>query len=125
MVFLLNTNELPLCHVFVEMDGSTKSSDAFAGPIGKKLDSNVSQWPVVAFKSIPNPHFPMLPNDVLEDLSTVQYYGYKICRSVICGEVDDDFRLHNIGPYSSFKVADSSKQNSSVYTQQMKIHQKT
>ena len=85
-------------HVFVELDGSTKSPDAFAGPIGQKLDSNVSQWPVVAFKSIPNSHFPMLPNDVLEDLSTDQYYGYRICWSVICGEADDDFRLHDIGP---------------------------
>ena len=75
----LHTNLLPLRHAFVELDGSTKSPDAFARPIGKKLDSNVSQWPVVAFKSIPNPHFPMLPNDVLEDLSTDQYYGYKIC----------------------------------------------
>ena len=80
------------------MDGSTKSPDAFAGPIDKKLDSNVSQWPVVAFKSILNPHFPMLPNNVLEDLSTDQYYGYKIWSSVICGDVDDDLRLHDIGP---------------------------
>ena len=65
---------------------------------GKKLDSNVSQWPVVTFKSITNPNFPMLLNNVLEDLSTDQYYGYKICWSVICGEVDDDLRLHDIGP---------------------------
>jgi len=35
-----------------------KTPDAFAGPVGKKLDSNVSLW-LVAFKSIPNPHFPM------------------------------------------------------------------
>ena len=47
-------------HVFVELDGSRKSPDAFATPIGQKLDSNVSQWPVVAFKSIPNSHFPMM-----------------------------------------------------------------
>ena len=98
MVCHLRTNELPLRHVFVELDGSTKSPDAFAEPIDKKLDSNVSQWPIVAFKSIPNQHFPMLPNDVLEDLSTDQYYGYKICWSVICGEVDDEWRLHNIVP---------------------------
>ena len=98
VVCLLHTNELPLRHVFVELDGSTKNPNAFAGPIGEKLDSIVSQWPVVAFKSISNPHFPMLPNDVLEDLSTDQYYGYKICWSVICGEVDDDLRLHDIGP---------------------------
>ena len=54
VVCLLHTNELPLRHVFVELDGSTKSLNAFAQPIGKKLDSNVSQWPVVTFKSILN-----------------------------------------------------------------------
>ena len=43
VVCLLHTNELSLHHVFVELDGSTKSPDAFATPIGKKLDSNVSQ----------------------------------------------------------------------------------
>ena len=85
MVCLLHTNELSLLHVFVELDGSTKSLDAFPGSIGKKLDSNVSQWPVVTFKSIPNPHFPMLLNDLLEDLSTDQYYAYKTCWSEICG----------------------------------------
>ena len=98
VICLLHTNELPLRHIFVELDGSTKSPDAFAGPIGKKLDGNVSQWPVVAFKPIPNPHFSSLPDDVLEDLSTDQYYGYKICLSVICGEVSDDLRFHDIGP---------------------------
>jgi len=38
----------------------------------------------------------MLPNGVLEDLSTDQYLGYKICWFVICGEVDD-LQLHDIG----------------------------
>ena len=69
VVCLLHTNELPLHHVFIELDGSTKSLDAFAGPISKKLDSNVSQWRVVAFKSIPSPHFPMLPNDLFKTLA--------------------------------------------------------
>ena len=70
VVCLLHTNELSLRRIFVELDRSTQSSDAFAGPIGKKLDSNVSKWPVVAFKSIPNPHFSVLSNDVLGDFST-------------------------------------------------------
>ena len=43
----------------------------------------------------------MLPNDVLEDLSTDHYYGYKICWSVICGEVDDDLWLYDIGPLAN------------------------
>ena len=49
------------------------------------LDQSAKNWtpmshhgPVVTFKFIPK-----FPNDVLEDLSTDQYYGYKICWSVI------------------------------------------
>ena len=78
VVYLLHTNKLPLRHVFVELDGTTKSLVPFSGPISKKLDSNVLQWPVAAFKSIPNPYFPMIPKDVLEDLSTDKYYGYMV-----------------------------------------------
>ena len=40
----------------------------------------------------------MLPNDVLEKLSTYQYHGYKISLSVMHGEVDEDTRLVEIGP---------------------------
>ena len=32
---------LPLRHVFVELDGSTKSPDVFVGPLVKKLYSNI------------------------------------------------------------------------------------
>ena len=42
VVCLLHTSELPLRHVFVELDSSTKSLDAFAGPFGKKLDFSVT-----------------------------------------------------------------------------------
>ena len=80
------------------LGGFIKSFDAFTGPTRKTLDSRISQWTVVAFKSIPNPHFLMLPNDVFEDLSTDHYYRYKICFSVICGEVDEDMRLLEIEP---------------------------
>ena len=57
-ICLLHTNELPLRHVFTELDGTTKSPDSFSSPIGSKLDGSVSEWPVVQFKRIINPHFP-------------------------------------------------------------------
>ena len=91
VVGLINASELPLRHVFIELDGSMKSPDAFAGPLGKKLDFNVSQWPQVQSQ-------PTLPNNVLQDLSTDQCYRYKIFWSVICGDVDVDLQLHDIGP---------------------------
>ena len=42
-IYLLHTNELPLCHVFMELDGTTNSPDSFTGPIGKQLDGCVSE----------------------------------------------------------------------------------
>jgi len=35
VVCLLHCNELPLRHVFLELDGTTKSPDSFSGPVGK------------------------------------------------------------------------------------------
>ena len=57
VICLLHTNELPLCHIFVELDGSTKSPHAFAGRIGKKLDGKVLQWPGCSFQAHSQPTF--------------------------------------------------------------------
>ena len=97
-VCLLHLNELPLRHVFRELDGSTSGPASFSGKLGKSLDSLVSDWPVVAFQAIQNNGFPVVPEDVLDDMSTDQVYAYQICHAVIQGSVDDDLRLREIGP---------------------------
>ena len=57
------------------VDGTTNSPDSFAGPIGKCLNGDVSEWPVAAnFKAIPSPHFVKLPESVIGDLSADQHY---------------------------------------------------
>ena len=68
-ICLLHTNELPLRHVFSKLDGTTKSPNSFSGLIGSKLhvDDSVSEWPVVQFKRIINPHFPELPQCIVDD----------------------------------------------------------
>ena len=40
------------------------------------------------FKSIPNPKFPVIPNCLMDDLSSDQYYAYRICSAVMLGSVD-------------------------------------
>jgi hypothetical protein len=52
VICLLHANELPLRHVFRTLDGTTKSSDTFSGPIGHCLNGAVSDWPVVEFKVV-------------------------------------------------------------------------
>jgi len=98
VVCLLHLNELPLRHVFASIDGPTVSADSFAGPIGKKLKGAVSEWKVAKFESIPNSQFPVLPITVVEDLSSDQYYAYKICIAVMSGNLDSDLAQLEIGP---------------------------
>jgi hypothetical protein len=97
-ICLLHLNELPLRHVFMKLDGTTKGPDKFAGTIGSKLNGNVSDWEVVKFKPIPYDGFVMLDNQTVNNLSTDQYYAYRICWGVITGDVDDDLALLEVGP---------------------------
>ena len=97
-ICMLHLNELPLRHTFSALDGSTKSPDKFSGPTDSMLNGIVSQWEVVKFKSIPYLSFPIFPNEIIDDLSTDQYYGYCMCWATITGEVDEDLSHLEIGP---------------------------
>ena len=67
VICLLHLNELPLRHVFQNLDGVTSGPDSFSKPIGRQLNGAVSEWKVVKFKSIPNPKFPVIPNSLMDD----------------------------------------------------------
>ena len=88
VICLLLLNELPLRHVFHNLDGITSGPDSFSGPIGRQLNGAVSEWKVLKFKSIPNPKLPVIPNSLMDDLSSDQYYAYRICSAVMLGSVD-------------------------------------
>ena len=100
-ICLLHTIELPLRHVFTELNGSTKSPDSFSGPIGSKLDGCVSDWPVAKFKNISNPHFPELSQCVVEDLSTDQKYAHQICTAVMIDSIEPDLQYLEVGPIAN------------------------
>ena len=53
---------------------------------------------VAKFNPIPYSSFPFLPNEVINDLSTDQYYGYRMCWAIIPGEVDQDLDHLEIEP---------------------------
>ena len=90
--------ELPLRHVFLDIDGTTTSLDRFSGPIGSNIAGCVSDWEVNNFRPIRNPTFPYLPNHIVNDLSSDQYYAYQIFWCVILGKVDKNIRCLEIGP---------------------------
>ena len=94
---LLHLNELPLRHVFQNLDGVTSGPDFFSGPFGRQLNGAVSEWKVVKFKSIPNPKFPVIPNSFMYDSSSDQYYAYRICSAIMLGSVDANLEFLEVG----------------------------
>ena len=49
------------------------------------------------FELIENANFPKLPDDIVDDLSSDQYYGYRICLAVMSGYLDPDLQKLQIG----------------------------
>ena len=72
VICLLHLNELPLRHVFQNLDGVTSRPDSFSGPIGWQLNGAVSE-----FKSIPNSKFHVILNSLVDDLTSDKYYAYR------------------------------------------------
>ena len=97
-ICLLHCNELPLRHLFQTLDGTTSSPDSFSGPVGKSLKGCVSEWGIAEFVAISSPDLPILSEDLVDSLSSDQYYAYKICRAITKGYVEADLALLEIGP---------------------------
>lgn len=97
-ICMLHLNELPLRHMFIDIDGTTTGPDSFSGPIGKELNGNVSDWDIYNnFKAIPGFNIDM-PQEIINDLSTDQYYAYKMSKAVSSGNVDQELELLEVGP---------------------------
>ena len=88
VICLLHLNELPIRHVFQNLDGVTSAPDSFSRPIGRQLNGAVSEWKVVKFKSIQNAKFSFIPNSLVDDLNSDQYHAYRICSAVMLKSVD-------------------------------------
>ena len=69
----------------------------------------LGQWKILNQLKIAN--FPKLPDDIVVDLSSDQYYGYRICLAVMSGYLDPDLQKLQIGPI--LKMADFGLPHSS------------
>ena len=74
----VHTNKLSLRHVFLIVGGKTKGLNLFLNPVGKQLHSDASAWSEVEFDKIPIPNFPVMAQEIVNDLSYDQYYVSKI-----------------------------------------------
>ena len=96
----LHTNELPLRHLIIQLDGPTSSDTKFTGTLGIEICKDVQDYEINSnFKKISDgPGVCELPPDVVQDLSTDQRYAYRIAQVIRSGEIDWDLVYCQIGP---------------------------
>lgn len=93
LICLFHCNELPLRHLFCELDGKTKGPNEFGGVLGKQLE-NCNELPVVKFSPIQH-NLPKL--EIKKDLSTDQKYLLEMCLVIASGECCPDLSLKKPG----------------------------
>lgn len=89
-------NELPFRALFKHLDGETSGPKAFKGPIGRNL-AGVNKLPVCKFKQVFSDNLPVLPTDIIKDLSTDQQYLYEICHAIQTGKCPSSLQYKNPG----------------------------
>ena len=71
LICALHTNELPLRHLIVELDGKTLSNSKWSGELGKMLDMVAELNTNRNFETVTlSEHLLALPDKILKDLST-------------------------------------------------------
>ena len=99
LVCNLHTGELPLRHLIADIDGPTLSDQKFSGPIGKLLPSATDLEINPKFTQITvGPPLIKLSENVIQDLSTDQHYGYNIVCAIRNGVLPTRLALLEIGP---------------------------
>jgi hypothetical protein len=93
----LHANELPLRHLFTELDGSTSGPRQFTGAIGKALtELNCDNLPVVDFHRIESEEV-NISNEYMRDLSTDQKYLLQMHNAVRMGHCDGILAVKKTG----------------------------
>ena len=95
----LHLNELPLCHLIIDLDGPTSSDTGFTGPLGKALKS-VTEIPIKSnFKTVTvGEDLIELDESIVKDLSSDQKYGYEIVKAIRTGVLSSRLANLEIGP---------------------------
>ena len=86
VVCLCHQAELPYRALFRQLDRQAMSPNAFAGPIGKRIDGPVHTMPVVAFQPIQSDDLPDLTADVEAGLSSDFRLLYQCAKCVMSGD---------------------------------------
>ena len=100
LICALHTNELPLRHLMLTLDGKTTSNVAFSGPVGK-IVHNVTNFRVK--DRIPKLNVKIelieLGEEVIKSLSNDQKYLYEITCAIKNGVFPEDLKNRAIGAH--------------------------
>ena len=101
LICALHTNELPLRHLMIQLDGKTVSNNKFSGPVGKCISTVLE---LQAVEDIPpiDIEIDIIPmeDEVLKDLSADQKYLYDIVTAIKSGHMSVELKCKKIGPHN-------------------------
>ena len=81
----------------------------------------MSDWKVVNFRPLSSIEYPYLPQEVIQNLSSDQFYTYQICRAVISGKVENDLAQLEVGELSHARWLTLGCRILRFYTSQTKL----
>ena len=95
----MQTNELPIRHLMIDLDGKSVSDNKFSGPIGKLILS-VLELPVLTGE-LPDIGVPInlidLDDNITNDLSADQKYLYQIVTAIKDRQLHTNLQHNKIG----------------------------
>ena len=101
LICALHTNELPLRHLLIDLDGPTVSDNKFSGAIGKSIHQVMDMQ---ILTDVPDIGVPIqlidLEDKILRDLSTDQRYMHRIVSAIKARKVPADLQNTKIGPHN-------------------------
>lgn len=91
--------ELTPKNLFISLDGPTASGTVYTGGIGRVIKEEVMKLDVDPnFVPLPQYDIPILPNEIVSELSSDQLYLYSIAHVVRTGVVIEEFEKYACGP---------------------------
>lgn len=94
----LHTNELPLRHLIIVLDGKTSSKDGFSGPIGKKLSEVNSLKRNTNFEAITGTKDVIhIPEEALKKMSTDSALSYRLLLAIRSGHLSPELAIRKCG----------------------------
>ena len=99
-ICLLHTNELPLRHLIIKIDGPTSSDRGFSGPVCKNLSKVEEMEFDPDFVAIPEIDLIDIPDAILQNMSHDSRQCYLLLQGIKTGSLPPNLQYMKCGPMS-------------------------